>query len=188
MIMKLSLFARASGKKSEIKKIRREGNVPGVLYGVKQEAKNIYIQGAELDAVFRTLKAGLLSTTVFTLQEGDKTLKALVKDIHYHPTTYAVQHIDFLMLEDNTPVSVNVPIVVLGASECPGIKLGGFSRQVIRHLEVRCLPKHIPQQFSLSIHDLQLSQAKRLSDIEVPASVRPLAKNMKEVAIVIAKR
>lgn len=186
--MKLSLFTRASGKKSEIKKIRREGNVPGVLYGVKQEARNIYIQGAELDAVFRALKAGLLPTTVFTLQEGNNTINAIIKDIQYHPTTYAVQHVDFLMLEENTPVSVNVPIIVLGASDCPGIKLGGFSRHVIRHLEVRCLPKDIPQQFSLSIHDLQLSQAKRLSDIEMPASVRPLARNMKEVAIVIAKR
>ncbi len=186
--MKLSLFKRASGKKSEIKKIRREGNVPGVLYGVGHEVQSIYLQGEELQAIFRTLKAGLLPTTVFMLHEGNKTIRAIVKDIHYHPTTYAPQHVDFLALDANTPVSVNVPIMILGAAECPGIKLGGFLRQVIRHLEVRCLPKDIPQQFSLDIQDLQLAQSKRLSDIQVPASVRPTAKNMNEVAVVIAKR
>jgi large subunit ribosomal protein L25 len=186
--MKLSLFTRTSEKKSEVKKIRREGNIPGVLYGAKHEVRNIYIKGDELQAIFRTLKAGLLSTTVFTLQEGHNSIRAIVKDIHYHPTTYAPQHIDFLALEPNTPVNVNVPIVVLGASECPGIKLGGFSRQPVRSLQVKCLPKDIPQQFSLNIQDLQLTQSKRLSDIEIPESVRPMAKNMNEVAIVIAKR
>ena len=117
-----------------------------------------------------------------------KTISAIVKDIHYHPTTYVPQHIDFLVLETDTAVSVNVPIVVLGAAECPGIKLGGFARQPIRALTVKCLPKDIPQQFFLNIQDLQLAQSKRLSDIEVPSSVKPMAKNMNEVAIVIAKR
>lgn len=188
MIMKLSLFARASNKKGEVKKIRREGNIPGVLYGVQKETRNIYIKGEELQAIFRTLKSGLLATTVFTLEDGGKTVSAIVKDIHYHPTTYIPQHIDFLVLETDTAVSVNVPIVVLGSADCPGIKLGGFARQPIRALTVKCLPKDIPQQFFLNIQDLQLAQSKRLSDIEIPSSVKPMAKNMNEVAIVIAKR
>lgn len=188
MIMKLSLFKRTPGNKSENKRIRREGNVPGILYGLKQEVQSIYINGEELQAVFRSLKPGLLPTTVFTLEDGGKKCQAIVKDIHYHPTTYAVEHIDFVVLEANTPVNINVPIVVLGAADCPGVKLGGFLRQVIRTLKVNCLPKDIPQQFSLSIHDLQLAQSKRLSDISIPASVRPMAKSMNEVAVVIAKR
>lgn len=186
--MKLSLFKRAAGKKSENKRIRREGNVPGVLYGLKHEVQNIYIKGEELQAVFRTLPQGLLPTTVFTLDDGGKTCRAIVKDIHYHPTSYAVEHIDFVILEDKTPVNVNVPIIVLGAADCPGIKLGGFLRQVIRTLKVNCLPKDIPQQFSLDIQDLQIAESKRLSDIAIPSSVRPMAKSMNEVAIVIAKR
>jgi len=188
MIMKLSLFKRTPGKKSENKKIRREGNVPGILYGLKQEVQNIYIKGEELQAIFRSMKPGLLPTTVFTLEDGAKSCQAIVKDIHYHPTTYAVEHIDFVVLEANTPVNINVPIVVLGAADCPGVKLGGFLRQVIRTLKVHCLPKDIPQQFTLDVQSLQVSEAKRLSDIVVPARVRPMAKSMNEVAVVIAKR
>ena len=188
MIMKLSLFKRSAGKKSEVKKIRREGNIPGILYGYKQEVQNIYIKGDELQAIFRNLKAGLLPTTVFELHDGHKSHRALVKDIHYHPTSYAVLHIDFVLLEANTPINLNVPIIVLGAAECPGIKLGGFLRQVIRTMKVNCLPKHIPQEFNIDIRDLQLSQSKRLSDISIPEGVRPLPKSMNEVAVVIAKR
>lgn len=186
--MKLSLFKRTPGKKSENKKIRREGNVPGILYGLKQEVQNIYIKGEELQAVFRTLKSGLLPTTVFTLEGEGKSCQAIVKDIHYHPVTYAPEHIDFVVLEANTPVNVNVPISLLGVAECPGVKLGGFLRQVIRTLKVHCLPKDLPQQFTLDVQDLQVAESKRLSDIVIPASVRPLAKSMNEVAVVIAKR
>lgn len=187
--MKLSLFKRSPGKKSESKRIRREGDIPGVLYGVKQEVQSIYIKGEELQAIFRTMKPGLLPTTIFTLtDEKGKSHQAIVKDIHYHPTSYAVEHIDFVLLDSDTPVTVNVPIMVLGAAECPGIKLGGFLRQVIRTLKVKCLPKNIPQQFALDIQDLQITQSKRLSDIVIPSSVRPMAKKMDEVAIVIAKR
>lgn len=186
--MKLSVFKRTTGKKSEIKKIRREGNIPGILYGQKQEVENIYIKGDELQAIFRGLKAGLLPTTIFELSDGHKAVRAIVKDIHYHPTSYAVQHIDFVILEANTPVNVNVPIQILGLAECPGIKLGGFLRQVIRTLKVNCLPKDIPQEFTLDIRDLQIAQSKRLGDITIPDSVRPLAKSMNEVAVVIAKR
>lgn len=182
------MFKRAAGKKSEVKKIRREGNIPGILYGYKQEVQNIYIKNEELQAIFRGLKAGLLPTTIFELHDGHKTVRAIVKDIHYHPTSYAVQHIDFVVLEDHTVVNVNVPIQVLGAADCPGIKLGGFLRQVIRTIKVSCLPKDIPQEFTLDIRDLQLTQSKRLSDLSIPESVRPLAKSMSEVAIVIAKR
>ncbi|MBS0626044.1 MAG: 50S ribosomal protein L25 [Verrucomicrobia bacterium] len=186
--MKLSVFKRTAGKKSEIKKIRREGNVPGILYGVKQEVQNIYIKGDELQAIFRGLKSGLLPTTIFELHDGHKLVRAIVKDIHYHPTQYSVEHIDFVVLEDKTPVNINVPIQILGAADCPGIKLGGFMRQVIRTLKVNCLPKDIPQEFTLDIRDLQVAQSKRLSDISIPESVRPLAKSMNEVAVVIAKR
>jgi len=65
--------------------------------------------------------------------------------------------------------------------------LGGFMRQVIRALKVSCLPKDIPQEFVLDVKDLSIAQSKRLSDIELPSSVRPLAR-MNEIAVVIAKK
>jgi large subunit ribosomal protein L25 len=84
-------------------------------------------------------------------------------------------------------VTVNVPIQILGLADCVGIKLGGFLRQVIRSLKVSCLPKHIPQEFELDVRDLNVGQSKRLSDIAIPGTARPIGR-MSEVAVVIAKK
>ncbi len=71
-----------------------------------------------------------MPTTVFTLSDGKKERRAIIKDIQYHLTTYHVSHIDFEELVDNVPVSVKVPVNCIGVADCMGIKFGGFLRQV----------------------------------------------------------
>ena len=137
--MKFSVFKRITGKKGEINRIRREGNVPCILYGYNQPGETIYLNGDEVRAMLRNMKAGTLSTTVFELEEGQKKHKAIVKEIQYHPVSYAVQHIDFALLSDEREVTVNIPIEIAGVADCAGIKLGGFLRQAIRMLKVTCL-------------------------------------------------
>jgi large subunit ribosomal protein L25 len=185
--MKLAVFPRVSERKSDTKKHRRQGQVPGVLYGLEKTNQNVYFQLDQLQAILRKLNPGLLSTTVFELEENGKAHKAVVKEIQYHPASYAILHVDFALVSDKEPVTVNVPIQVSGLAECAGIKLGGFMRQVIRSLKVSCLPKDIPQELVLDVRELGVGQSKTLADLSVPSGVRPLAK-MKEVAVVIAKK
>jgi large subunit ribosomal protein L25 len=184
---KLTVYQRKDLKKSETNKLRREGNIPAVVYGHGHQNESIWIKGDELNAILRSLKKGLLSTTVFDLHEGKKVHKAIVKDIQYHVTSYAIEHIDFEILDSNRETTLKVPILVQGQAECPGVKLGGFLRQVIRVIKVRCLPKNIPDEFHLDIGELNISQSLRLSDLAIPDSVQPIAR-MNEVAVVIAKR
>ncbi len=183
---KLTVFQRKDLKKGATNTIRREGNVPAVLYSAGQANENIYVKGDELQAILRSMKSGLLSTTVFELHDGKKMHKALVKEVQYHKVSYAIEHIDFVLLNDQREVTLNVPIQVLGAADSPGIKLGGSVRQVRRSLKVSCLPKDIPTEFTLDVSSLNMTEAKRLSDIEIPSSVRALGQ-MNEVAVVIAK-
>jgi large subunit ribosomal protein L25 len=185
--MKLSVFPRASEKKSDTKKLRRQGEVPGVLYGLEETNRNVCFKLDELQAILRQLAPGLLATTLFELQEDGKLHKAVVKEIQYHPASYAILHVDFALVSDKNPVTVNVPIQVTGLAECAGIKLGGFMRQVVRSLKVSCLPKDIPQALILDIRELDVGQSKTLADLSIPEGVRPLAV-MKEVAVVIAKK
>jgi large subunit ribosomal protein L25 len=187
MVMKkLTISQRKDLKKGATNTIRREGDVPAVIYGRGRENENIVVKGIELQAILRNLESGLLATTVFELHDGKKVHKAIVKEIAYHRATYAVEHIDFAVLDDTQPITLNVPIHINGLAECPGIKLGGFLRQVLRTLKVSCLPKDIPSKFTLDVGALNMTEAKRLSDIEMPASVRPMGR-MNEVAVVIAK-
>ncbi len=185
--MKLTVHERKSLKKGDTNKIRREGNIPGVLYGKGKENRNIVVTGEELRAILRDLKSGLLSTTIFNVHDGKQNYRAIIKDIHYHVADYSILHLDLTLLEDHQPISLNVPIQVIGSADCVGVKLGGFLRQVIRSMKVACLPKDIPQEFVLDVRELNINQSKRLSDIAVPASVKPLAK-MNEIAVVIAKK
>ncbi len=185
--MKLSVFPRASERKSDTKKLRRAGQVPGVLYGLENTNRNVTFQLSELQAILRQIRPGLLSTMVFELHEDGKSYKAVAKEIQYHPATYAIIHVDFALLSDDQKVTVNVPIQVTGLAECTGVKLGGFMRQVIRSIKVSCFPKDIPGEFLLDVRELDVGQSKTLADLAIPESVRPMAK-MKEVAVVIAKK
>jgi large subunit ribosomal protein L25 len=185
--MKLSIFPRANEKKSAVKVLRRQGQVPGVLYGLGNTNKNVYCQLDQLQAILRQVQPGLLATTVFELHEDGKAFKAVIKEIQYHPSSYAILHVDFALLSDQEFVTINIPIQVTGIAECPGVKLGGFMRQTIRSLKAKCLPKHIPTSLVVDVSTLGVGQSKTLSDIAIPSGVHPLAK-MREVAVIIAKK
>ena len=91
------------------------------------------------------------------------------------------------MLEENTPIFIKVPVVFSGSRECVGVKLGGFIRQVLHHVKVRCLPADMPKDFTLDIRNLEIGQSKRIRDIETGDKVRTVI-NEKEIVVVIAKR
>ncbi len=187
-MMMLAATMRNSTKKSETKRIRREGKIPSILYRKKEFSQQLTIDAAEFGAALREMKPGHLGTTLFRLKiEDEKEKKVVIKDIQYELTTYHVSHIDFEELFDDLPVKVKVPIQCSGVAECSGVKLGGFLRQIIRHMKVECLPKQIPEKFTIDVSDLGIKQSKKLSDITIPKGVTPLAK-MDEVVVIVSKR
>lgn len=186
--MKLNVRTRTAGKKSESKQLRRAGQIPAIIYLRGKNAQNIALTTSELNAHLRQVQPGRLSTQVFELaDETGKTHRALLKEIQYHVTRYDIIHLDFEELVESVPVNVKVPIECTGIADCVGIKLGGVLRQVIRHIKVRCLPKDIPSSFVLDIRSMQQRDTRRLKDLSIPQSIRPLM-NLNEVAVAIVKR
>ena len=82
---------------------------------------------------------------------------------------------------------MNIPIEFTGVADCVGVKLGGVIRQVIRGLRVRCYPKDMPESFTLDVKNMSMKDCKRLKDLDIPNTVRPLT-DLNEVVVVIAKR
>lgn len=186
--MKLQVFNRTGEKKGESKKLRAEGKIPAAIYVRGKPSETISIQGNEFTSLLRKVTPGRLSTTVFELVEDHgKARPVLVKEIQYDPTTYNVIHLDFEELFDDVKINAKVPIECIGILDCLGTKQGGVLRQVIRSVRVRCLPKDLPEYFQLDVKNLGIREVKRLSDLDIPQTVRPLA-DLKEVAVVIAKR
>src|SRR5436190_24130382 len=135
--MKLTIKKREEQKKSGLNAIRRQGGIPAILYAKhtgKDSDKNtgepIEISSVELDAQLRGLKSGHLPTTIFTLEDGKKQRRALIKDLQRNIITYQVSHIDFEELVDEVPISLKVPVTLVGLADCVGVKLGGIIRQV----------------------------------------------------------
>lgn len=186
--MKLQTIKRTAGSKSEVKKLRREGYIPAVLYMKDKEGETIAVKANEFSAYLRNVKSGHLPTTVFILVDNKgHERRVLVKEIQYDITTYDVTHLDFEELHAGQKINVKVPIECIGQVDCLGIKLGGVLRQVIRHVRVRCLPKDLPSYFELDIRELGLKQSKRLKDLQIPKTVWPLV-DLNEVVAVIVKR
>lgn len=183
--MKLTANTRSCGKSSLLSKSRIEGFIPAVIYSKGKETETIQVLNSEFDAILRKIEKGHLPTTIFELHFGGKVRKAILKDIQYHRTSYKVLHLDFLEFQDNV-ISVNVPVHFTSVAECSGIKLGGFLRQLKRHVKVECLPKHIPSAFYIDVKELGLNQVKRVRDIIFPEGVEPLL-GKDEVIVAIGK-
>jgi large subunit ribosomal protein L25 len=185
--MKLAVKQRDGQTKKVVKEIRRAGNIPAILYSSKNPGKSLTIDGETFRTALRHMAPGGLPTTVFTLVDEGQETRAIVKDIQYHPTTYAVNHLDFVALQDNTLIRIKVPVNCVGVADCVGIKLGGFLRQVVRYVTVECLPKHIPAAFTVDVQDLGIRQTRRLKDLVLPQGVTAVTRP-EEVLVVIAKR
>ena len=185
--MKLTVTSRAGRKKTDTKQTRREGNIPGILYAAGKTPEAIVVDGKEYATLTRKITPGQLSTTVFALQMGGKERKAILKEVQYEITRYDVSHLDFIELIEGQPVQVKIPVTITGAVDCAGVKLGGFLRQVVRFVEVECLPKHLPTEFVIDVRELGIGQVKRVSDLKIPEKVTPLI-GKDDVIVVIAKK
>jgi large subunit ribosomal protein L25 len=186
--MKLHTVKRTADKKNEVRRLRREGFIPAVLYVKGQPGQSLAVKADEFNAYLRQIKPGHLPTTIFSLVDDQGHERpVIIKEIQYQVTTYVVDHLDFEELIPGQKVNVKVPIECVGQVDCVGIKLGGVLRQVIRHVLVNCLSNKIPPFIELDISELGLKQSKRLSDLPIPQAVRPLV-SLNEVVAVIVKR
>lgn len=185
--MKLKTTERESGKKGVLTKIRAAGDIPAVVYSSNSQSTTITVSGADFDAALRSIEKGHLPTTIFEIEVAGKTHKAIVKDIQYHSTTYKVKHLDLFLLEDGQDVLVNVPVRCAGVADCVGIKLGGFLRQVKRHIKVKCKPEDIPSHFDVDIRELGINQSRKAKHINMSEKTKCLFP-LEEVVVTIAKR
>jgi large subunit ribosomal protein L25 len=186
--MKLHVTKRSNEQRNEAKRLRREGKIPAVVYNRGKESDAVSLEAAAFDALLRKIPKGRLPTTVFSLiGEGGKERRAIIKDIQYHVTTYAIEHLDFEVLSEEVPVSVKVPIECAGVVDCIGVKQGGVLRTVMRHVRVRCLPKDIPSSFVVNVADLEMLNTKRLKHLSIPQTIRLMASE-NDVAVIVAKR
>ena len=186
--MQLTVSKRPRSTKGATNQQRREGQIPAVLYAKGRETESVWIDNAELQKIFRALKPGTLSTLVLEVQGLDRPIRALVKEVQYHKTNYAVLHVDLLELVAGQAIRVNIPVELIGIADCIAVKQGGVVRQVMRQVAVECTPETLPREYQVDVRDLaEVGASRRVKSISFGQGVRSKAA-AEDVLAVIAKR
>lgn len=147
----LSGKGRAKGNKSAIKDIRRNGEVPCVLYGAGIENIMFSVDAKELKVLTHTPNSYIVDLDV----DGKQYL-AILHDLQFHPVTDNTIHADFLAISADKPISINVPLNIFG--NCEGVRAGGKLLIEARKLRVCGLPDVIPDVLDIDITNLQLGK------------------------------
>lgn len=151
------------GKKSS-KAVRREGQIPCVIYGGKE---NIHFATAKI-AVRDLIYSADFKTVDVAL--GDQAVKCILKDVVFHPVTDEITHMDFMELVDGHPVKTEVPLKFKGIA--PGVKTGGKLVQKLRKAKIKTVPENLVDSLVVDISELELGSSVRVRDIEEVAGVQ----------------
>lgn len=147
------------GKKAT-KALRASGKIPAVVYSKNGVSHFTTTHSAVKSMVYTP------DLKMAELNVGGEVKKALIKSIDFHPVTEAIMHMDFIELIPNAPVKADIPVRFKGVS--PGVKAGGKLMIGLRTVKVKTTPEALVDELFVDISSLQLSEAVRVSDIEIP--------------------
>jgi large subunit ribosomal protein L25 len=160
-ISTLEAESRSSGNKNDARRVRRGGKIPAVVYGAGKNAVSVSVDPRQ---VARILHSATGHNTIFDLAlDGDRT-KAMIVDWQYEPIKGSLLHIDLKRIAMDQKLRVMVPIVLKGEAE--GVKQqGGILEQMLRELEIECLPQDIPSEITADVTALVFGKVLRVEDL-----------------------
>jgi large subunit ribosomal protein L25 len=162
----LSAETRDRGGKGASRDLRRNGRVPAVVYGGKQEPISIHVEEKELR---RQLGTGHFFNSIVEIVVGGQTVRTLPKDVAFHPVSDRPLHADFLRLAANAKVHVEVPVVFANEPASPGLKKGGVLNIVRHELELVCEADKIPDDIVIDVTGLEIGDSIHISHVKLPA-------------------
>ena len=151
---------------SVARRLRRDGQVPAVVYGLDAGTDSVTVAARELDHILHSASG---YNTLITLQvDGSKQL-ALARQVHRHPVKGTVVHVDFVRVRADQTIEAEIPIQFIGEAE--GVRNGGLFEQSLFAVTVEALPGDIPNAFEHDISELSIGDAIHVGDLVVPAGV-----------------
>jgi len=162
MDIKINAEKRILGKRSDLTELRKEGLIPGIIYGAGQKGIKISINARDYT---REYKKTIGEVAFFDITVDGLTYKTFIKEKQINPLTREVVHIDFLELHKGKPITIEVPINFDG--EAPGVKEGGVFEISIRSIQVTCLPKDIPDEIRIDISALNIGDSIHFGEIKL---------------------
>jgi len=162
---KLTLTPRAPSSSRATRRLRRQGQVPGVIYGGGDDPVAFLVDERELRHALAARGA------VLELAIDGSSTPAVLKDAHYHPVRGETLHVDFLRVRLDVAIHATVLLDLVGAEEAPGVKEGGVLEQVTRELNIEALPGDIPETIQFDVSRMQINETVHLSAVTAPQGV-----------------
>ena len=160
--LNLPAETRERAGKGASRALRREGRVPAVVYGGKEEPLSIHV---EEKLLIKQLSSGHFLNSIVEIEVGGKKLRTLPKDVAFHPVTDRPLHADFLRLSKNSTVHVNVPVIFANEEASPGLKRGGVLNIVRHELELICDGNKIPEEIAIDVTGLDIGDSIHISNV-----------------------
>jgi len=168
--IELKAWTRQSAGKGGARQVRRDGRIPGIIYGDKQEPQNIAL---DTKAISKQLQTGHFQSTIFTLDvDGTKT-RVIPRGVQLDPVRDFPIHVDFMRLGKDALVTVDVPVHFLNEAASPGLKRGGVLNVVRHDIPVRCPADRIPDHFDVDLTGVEIGDSIHISSIALPEGVTP---------------
>ena len=166
-IHKLILRTKDAGSN---KSLLNKGFVPGIVYGKGTVPTKVAFDNQSFKQL---LQSKALYTKIINIDIDGKTEKVLPKILQYHPITDKVIHFDLLRVQENTKVTVEVPVSFLNQDICPGLKKGGVLNIIRRTIELICNAYNIPELLQFDLTEIDIGDAIKISSIQLPENVEP---------------
>jgi large subunit ribosomal protein L25 len=182
----LEATVRDSAGKGSARALRREGKIPGILYGKGQTPISIALPLKEITMEYARgrFRSRLLDITL----DGNQSVKALPKDVQFNPVTDVIEHVDFIKVEKGMHLNVSVPVHFTGQDKSLGLKRGGVLNIVRHEIEFSCDPESIPTHIEINIQSLDIGTSVHIKDLELPKGVSPVIKRNFTIATIAGRR
>lgn len=151
------------------RRLRRAGQIPGIIYGGAGEAQPVSMDHNEL---FHLLRKEAFHASVLSIDVEGAKQNAVLRDVQWHPFKQQVLHLDFQRIAAGEKMHLKVPLHFVGADAAPAVKLGGcMISHTINELDVQCLPKDLPEFIEVDLLTMEAGQSVHVSQIKLPAGV-----------------
>lgn len=156
--------------KGASRRLRRTGKIPAVIYGTHQEPVSLTLLHAE---VIRQAQEEAFYSHILTIDiEGQKSQRAVLKDMQRHPSKPFVMHLDLQRVSETEKLHMYIPLHFINEETCVGVKIeGGTISHQMTEVEIHCLPQHLPEYLEINMAEVHTGQIIHLSDLTLPEGV-----------------
>ena len=174
-IQVITATARPSGGKGAARSVRREGKVPGVVYG--GDAATPATIAIDFNELTKLINRGRFLSTIFEIDVGGKKERAIPRDVQLDPVRDTALHVDFQRIGADNRVRIKIPMHYINEAASPGLKRGGVLNIVRREVEVWAPADKIPDHFEADLTGLEIGRSVHISSVKLPEGVTPVIHN-----------